>query len=240
MNFQVLYVVAEALLCVCPHCWNSVFFSHALLSSLPDDVSFLLPEPQCAKESYSVLSLLKQAPRHLFPWSHACSLSCEAAEDTEGPVISHASPVCSAAWQDENQKGLCKLFSTMTQTSLCCQPCVQHKSETAPCQPLWRELALPQPKPVEAPKAAVTAGDKHNAWLAASLQWPVYTHHVCSASAWLSDKCELPLWWLWPSTGTAVWKSQIWDGRRIFQDFSCVVLRWDIVLFSCSVAACKY
>lgn len=58
---------------------------HQLL--LPDNASLLLPEQQCAKGSYSVLSLLKQLPKLLFPWLHACALSWAAADETEEPVI---------------------------------------------------------------------------------------------------------------------------------------------------------
>lgn len=56
--------------------------------------------------------------RLLFSWSHACSLSCEAAEDTEGLVTSHVSPICSQEWQDENQKPLCKRCSTRGKISI--------------------------------------------------------------------------------------------------------------------------
>lgn len=69
-----------------------------------------------------------------------------------------------------------------------------------------------------------------------SLQWPWYTHHGCSASAWLSVKCGLPFCGCGCPLALAVWRSQIWDSRRTSQDFSCAVLRWGIAFLSCSMA----
>lgn len=151
-------------------------------------------------------------------------------------MTSHASPICSPAWQDENQKALCKLCSSRTKTSLYYQLCVQHKCKTAPCQWLWRKLALSQPEPVQALKlvsqllTSTTLGlqpacSDQCAHTMGAVHLPDYQTSLSCASG----GCGCPL-------ALVVWRSQVLNDRRTSWDYSYAFVRWDIAFFSCSMS----
>lgn len=84
-----------------------------------------------------------------------------------------------------------------------------------------------------ATKATVGAVDQHSVWLVYSLQLSashqIYTCRVksiCLTCLCCGCGCSLVL-------GV---QASSWCGRRTYQDFSCVILRWGTAVFSCLMA----